>query len=451
MHRHATIAIVAALCLLTAAASAPAAKKNRQVSEDVVKKITEAAPAEAPAKPAKDRKLLVYSRCKGFRHGSIPYGAKALEVLGKKTGAYEVVVNDDDAIFTPEKLKAFDAVCINNATTRWKADGPEMAALKGFVEAGGGLVGIHAATDGTAGRLFGGLFSGHPWHQNVAIKNDDPDHPVNAAFEGKGFEVKDEIYQFRKIYSREKLRVLLSLDMTKVTKRGGRRDNDYAVSWVRSLGKGRVFYCSLGHRNEIFWNPAILKHYLAGVQFALGDLEADTTPSGPVETPKAPAFTLTDQNGKKVSLSDFDGKIVVLEWINWNCPYVKRHHEAGTMKKLAAKYAGKGVVWLGVNSTKGATAAQNRKAAEQYGLGYPVLDDSDGKVGRSYGARTTPHMFIIDAAGAIAYDGAIDDDPKGKKDKPANFVARALNELLAGKDVSKFQTRPYGCTVKYAK
>ncbi len=280
MHRAAIVTILAAVVALAAAGAAAAErKKKKAVSEDVVKKMTDAAPEKASAKPAKPRKMLVYNKCKGFRHGSIPFGAKALEILGKKTGTFEVVVTEDDAMLAPEKLKEFDAVCINNATTRWKRDGPEMAALKEFVESGKGLVGIHAATDGTAGHLFGGLFSGHPWHQVVAIKNDDPAHPVNAAFEGKGFTVKDEIYQFKKIYSRTKLRVLLSLDMAKIKKKGGRADNDYAVSWVRALGKGRVFYCSLGHRNEVFWNPAILKHYLDGIQFAMGDLKGDTAPS----------------------------------------------------------------------------------------------------------------------------------------------------------------------------
>ncbi|MBM4082807.1 MAG: ThuA domain-containing protein, partial [Planctomycetes bacterium] len=161
--------------------------------------------------------------------------------------------------------------------------------LLDFVAGGKGIVGIHAATDAQYqqwadyGKLMGGYFSGHPWNEVVTVKIDDPGHPVNAAFQGKSFEVADEIYQFKDPYSREALRVLLSLDTAKTKMDKGdkirRTDGDFAVSWVRSYGKGRVFYCSLGHRNEIFWNPTVLQHYLDGIQFAFGDLQADTTPS----------------------------------------------------------------------------------------------------------------------------------------------------------------------------
>jgi len=450
MPRNRTLMILAGLVGLAVAANfAPAGAGKSGLSEDVIRKITEAAPAEAPAKPAKPRKMLVYNKCKSFRHGSIPYGAKALEVLGAKTGSFSVVVTADDAMLAPAKLAGFDAVCINNATTRWKKDGPEMKALREFVESGKGLVGVHAATDGTAGHLFGGLFSGHPWHEKVGIKIDEPKHPVNAAFAGKAFLITDEIYMFTKIYSRTKLRVLLSLDMTKTRAKGRRADNDYAVSWVRALGKGRVFYCSLGHRNEIFWNPAVLRHYLAGVQFALGDLPADATPSAE-PAPKAPPFALNDQLGRKVALADLAGKIVVLEWINWQCPYSVRQYTSGTMKRLAEKYAPKGVVWLAVNSTHFATRKQDKAWIEKHKLPYPILDDSAGKVGGAYGARTTPHMFVLDRSGAIAYQGAIDDDPVGSKARKVNYVEKALDELLAGKAVSTPKTAPYGCSVKYA-
>jgi type 1 glutamine amidotransferase len=135
---------------------------------------------------------------------------------------------------------------------------------------------------------MGGLFAGHPWHEKVGIKIDDPDHPLVSVFAKRGFYVTDEIYQFRDPYSREDLRVLLSLDMSKTSAKGGRKDGDYAVSWIHSVGEGRVFYCSLGHRDEIFWNPRILQHYLDGVQYALGDLKADDTPSAELsEQPKA--------------------------------------------------------------------------------------------------------------------------------------------------------------------
>jgi type 1 glutamine amidotransferase len=105
-------------------------------------------------------------------------------------------------------------------------------------------------------------------------------------FGGEGFMIRDEIYQFAKIYTREKLRILLTLDMTKTPNKGKRKDQDYAVSWVKAHGKGRVFYGSLGHNPHIFWEPKLLQFYLDGIQFALGDLEADTTPSGPLPEAK---------------------------------------------------------------------------------------------------------------------------------------------------------------------
>ena len=305
------------------------------VSEADVKKMTDAMPDKAPAAPAKPRKVLVYSFCIGFYHGSIPHGNKCFEIMGAKTGAFEAVVSDDLSNFEADKLKEFDAIIFNNSTgnlfapkaprkprkpnpkrikdpARLKAAQeryakqmaryeeqmkkikatPNRAAeyrknLLEWVRNGGGVIGIHAATD-TRGwdeynEMLGGRFSGHPWHQKVPIKNDDPTSPINAAFDGKGFEVTDEIYQFnRGHYSRKKQRVLLSLDMTKLTKKGGRKDHDYAISWIKTYGKGRVFYCSLGHRNEIFWNPAVLKHYLAGIQWTLGDLKGVETRPNPL-------------------------------------------------------------------------------------------------------------------------------------------------------------------------
>ncbi len=163
----------------------------------------------------------------------------------------------------------------------------------------------------------------------------------------------------------------------------------------------------------------------------------------------APAFTLTDQDGKSVSLADHAGKIVVLEWINPDCPFSRRHQERGTMKALAARYAPRGVIWLAVNSTHYWTADKNKQWAQKNTLPYPLLTDSPGTVGKAYDAKTTPDMRVIDPKGAIAYMGAIDDDPGGKKDSPTNYVAQALDELLAGKDVSTPRTRSYGCSVKY--
>jgi peroxiredoxin len=164
---------------------------------------------------------------------------------------------------------------------------------------------------------------------------------------------------------------------------------------------------------------------------------------------KAPEFTLSDSSGQQVSLADSAGKIRVLEWINPDCPFVKRHYQAGTMKQLAEKYKDD-VVWLAVNSTHYMDLEQSEKFRQQHKLPYPVLIDSDGAVGHSYGAATTPHLFIIDGNGKLVYRGAIDDDPRGAKDAARSFVDQALSELLAGKSVSITESKPYGCSVKYA-
>jgi len=178
--------------------------------------------------------------------------------------------------------------------------------------------------------------------------------------------------------------------------------------------------------------------------------EACTAEAEKAKPQKAPAFTLEDVDGKKVSLSDFADKIVVLEWMNPGCPIWARHHKAGTFRTLAEKYKDKGVVWLAINSTNSADKEKNKKFAETEKVPYPILDDHAGTVGKAYGAKTSPHMFVIDKHGRLAYEGAIDDDPAGKKENPLNYVDQALTELLAGKAVSVPKTEPYGCSVKYA-
>jgi len=169
---------------------------------------------------------------------------------------------------------------------------------------------------------------------------------------------------------------------------------------------------------------------------------------------KTPEFTLKSFGGKEISLSDYKGKIVVLEWFNDECPYVRHHYEkANTMLGLANKYRAKNVVWLAINSTNHTTPRQNKDFAAKHNMPYPILDDRPGKVGRAYGATNTPHIFIIDTKGDIAYEGAIDNSPRGKTrdgEKPTNYVNKALAELVSGKSVSLPKTKLYGCSVKYA-
>lgn len=168
----------------------------------------------------------------------------------------------------------------------------------------------------------------------------------------------------------------------------------------------------------------------------------------------APDFTLTDHNGKAVKLSDHAGKVVVLEWFNEGCPFVKKQYVNGAMNETAKKYADKGVVWLAVNSTNSATMASNAKIAKEWKIDRPILDDKSGTVGRLYGAATTPHMYVVDAKGMLVYHGAIDSVPSADPDDisgATNHVSAALEDVMAGKAVSKSETKPYGCTVKYAK
>ncbi|MHC4098597.1 MAG: ThuA domain-containing protein [Planctomycetota bacterium] len=282
------------------------------VSEQDVQKMEAAMPAKPVAPPKQPRKLLVFNLCKGFKHGSIPYWDKALEIMGKKTGAFEVVVSGDMAMFKAENLNKFDAVCLNN-TTKLGFEEPELReSLMKFIKGGKGIIGIHAATDNfykwpEAAKMMGGQFCGHPWGSGdtVAIKIDDPEHPLMAPYKGKGFKVRDEIYRTKPpLYSRDKQRVLMSLDMSDEAthKKAGPKDTDIGISWVKSYGKGRLFYCSLGHNNHLTWNPVLLQHYLAGIQFALGDFPVDTKPKPMISIGKG---TEMDELFEKIKKYDY--------------------------------------------------------------------------------------------------------------------------------------------------
>lgn len=173
----------------------------------------------------------------------------------------------------------------------------------------------------------------------------------------------------------------------------------------------------------------------------------------------APAFSAVDTSGKTVSLSDFKGRTVVLEWVNPGCPYVKKHYDSGNMPATQKSALAKGAVWLSVNSTHNGASDYMAPAAlagwmkDKGGTPTATLMDADGKLGRAYGARTTPHMYVIDAKGALAYVGAIDSKPTAN---PAdirtatNYVEQAVAEVVAGKPVSQPATQAYGCSVKYS-
>ncbi|MDP8223804.1 MAG: thioredoxin family protein [Candidatus Lernaella stagnicola] len=202
---------------------------------------------------------------------------------------------------------------------------------------------------------------------------------------------------------------------------------------------------------KVFWNAMFIVA-AAAVTLLAWNLQPRTAHAGEDAAKvgaSAPDFTLPDQNGKAHKLSDYQGKIVVLEWTNADCPFVKRHYKADTMEKLAAKYQGNDVIWLAVNSSHFINAEEAKTWQQSQGLDYPILLDPDGRVGQTYRARTTPHLFVVDASGTLVYDGAIDDSPHGMMGPDVNYVANAVDSLLAGQPVSPSKTRPYGCSVKY--
>ena len=166
----------------------------------------------------------------------------------------------------------------------------------------------------------------------------------------------------------------------------------------------------------------------------------------------APGFELPDAEGQPHRLADNRGRVVVLEWTNQTCPFVVRHYREGTMRQLRAAYPDSQVVWLAINSTHYNTPELTRQWMAEQGITYPTLLDADGAVGHLYEARTTPHMFVIDQAGILRYDGAIDDDPAGTKAVAARvpYVSESLDALLAGQTPPHTTMRPYGCSVKYA-
>jgi len=276
------------------------ARNVAEPTDEQIQQIRDAAPDKTPAKASKPRRMLVWGHA--WTHQPNPFAEKAMEILAAKTGAFEVVVSDNPRLLLGDSLPRFDALVMNNIHERdpflpddfAKLDQEQKDAAKKFDEAvkqsilefvrsGKGIVGIHAATAAFQnwpeyGEMMGGYYGGHIYEE-VAIKLDDPQHPVNACFDGKPWRIKDEIYISREPYSRENLRILLSLDLNEMTDPGKRPDKDYAVSWVRQYGEGRVFYTTLGHDVETYWNPLFLQHVLAGIQFATGDLPADITPS----------------------------------------------------------------------------------------------------------------------------------------------------------------------------
>ncbi|MGJ8651257.1 MAG: ThuA domain-containing protein [Opitutaceae bacterium] len=311
MKNKSLILVLSTLCLTSCYAKWAPNHNDAPVAPNLVADVEKALPKDPIVRPKESRSILVFSATAGYRHKSIPLGKLALEQLGESTGAYDVVISDDPANFELDALKKFDAIVLLSPTgdffmpnkkQKKKFSEEDLAWLEArqvrltdniirYVADGGGLVGIHSATDAcyeheNYGKAIGGYFDGHPWraNTNVTITVEDPEHGTMKPVFGdlREFSFKEEIYQFREEpYTRDRLRVLMHVNVEKSAQVEGlkRKDNDYAVAWVQSVGKGRVFYTSLGHNDHIFTSNLMLKHFLAGIQFATGDLEADTTPS----------------------------------------------------------------------------------------------------------------------------------------------------------------------------
>lgn len=277
---------------LLAAAAALATAQTPGLSEEDRARIETALPAAAPAKPAKPRKLLVMDLNLGRRgHPSIPYANRTIERMGQTTKAFEAVFSNDLTMLKAENLKQFDALYLNNTIGGLFDALDARDGLVAFLRNGGGLIGHHAVTVTSTdwaefGEILGARGASHRMaDEKVTIRVEDPASALTRPFGGNSFEFSDEIFRFQPPYSREKVRVLLSIDLARTDMNQGRcfgtcfrEDNDYPIAWIKRYDKGRVFYTTLGHNAHVFMNPTMLQFFLAGIQYALGDLEGDATP-----------------------------------------------------------------------------------------------------------------------------------------------------------------------------
>ncbi len=268
-------------------------------SEELAR-IEQAIPRQAPARPAQGRRLLIFTLNVGYGgHPSIAHANQAFILMGQKTGAFETVVSAEPAVFARQSLKRFDAVFFNNTVGNCFTNRQWRQNLAEFVMGGGGLMGVHGTTVAFTrwpgaiedwpefGLLIGARGANHKdSDEHVWLRVEEPDHPLTRVFGGAGFDYRDEFFRVHEPYSRNRLRVLLTIDTAKTDLTQGpprgdclRADNDYALAWLGSYGRGRIFYCTMAHNPRDFWDPKMLEFYLAAAQFALGDLPAPTTPS----------------------------------------------------------------------------------------------------------------------------------------------------------------------------
>ncbi len=273
------------------------ADKGYVISAEDRARISAALPQRAPAVPKKPRRLLIFDLNVAYGgHPSRFHANLAFRDMGRKTGAFETVITRDPRAFEKEHLATFDAVFFNNTVGNQFTDPQLRRNLIEFVYGGGGFMGNHGASVAfwnwgpgggddwhEFGRMLGGRGARHRTPQEeVVMKVDSPGHPLMRPFPDQGFSLADEFFRVGDPYSRDRVRVLFSIDTDKTDLSGKpheRTDRDYAMAWVRHYGRGRVFYCTVGHNPYQFWDPTMLSFYLGAVQFVLGDLKAPTTPS----------------------------------------------------------------------------------------------------------------------------------------------------------------------------
>ncbi|MDO5580530.1 MAG: ThuA domain-containing protein [Planctomycetia bacterium] len=263
-------------------------------------KVDAAVPQKSIVPPKKKRKLLVFDvNGKYLGHNSIPWANYAFRAIGQKTGAFEVVLSRNDDDFLADNLSQYDAICFNNVVGTPFVDPVRFHNIVQFVRGGGGLIGIHGSTvaflmigDGGEDvfpefkKMLGAQGANHrSKREPIHVKVEVPGHPITAMFPQDGFLKEDEFFRYNKYYSRKDLRVLLSIDVEKSrldkdpSQKQERPDRDYGLAWIRRYGKGRVFYSAFAHQVDTFYDPKMLQFYLAGIQYALGDLEAPDDPS----------------------------------------------------------------------------------------------------------------------------------------------------------------------------
>jgi type 1 glutamine amidotransferase len=272
--------------------SQTASRRRREVTPEERASIEAALPAKAPATPRKPRKLLVFDLNVGYGgHASIPYANLAMQLMGERTGAFTATLSSEPNALEAANLTQYDAIYLNNTVGDIFSTPELRQAFVAFVANGGGVIGNHGTSVASPkwtefGEILGATGASHrEADEKVVIHIEDAAHPITRVFGGKPFEFSDEIFRVQAPYSRRRVRVLLTADPDSIDKRQGRcfgqcfrDDNDYAIAWIRQHGKGRVFYTTLGHNPHVFWDPRVLEMFLAGVQYALGDLDADGTP-----------------------------------------------------------------------------------------------------------------------------------------------------------------------------